>query len=55
VSFGTTGGRGFEVPGAHYIWGAVILLAALVWVWSHFDHKRHSRDADEDNRPDGDG
>lgn len=47
MSFGTTGGRGFEVPGAPYIWGAAIVLAAALWVWSHFDHKRHSRNDDD--------
>lgn len=47
MSFGTTGGRGFEVPGAHYIWGALVVLAAALWLWGRFDLRRHHRDEDD--------
>lgn len=59
MSFGSTSGRGFEVANAHILWGVVILVTALLWLWFHLDIRRRTReearDAERENQRDKGG
>lgn len=37
---GSSGGRGFESAAAPRIWGFVVFLAVVYWVWWEIDHRR---------------
>jgi hypothetical protein len=51
MEFGSTSGRGFESAFAPYVWGAVILIALLLWVWFHYDiRKRERKEEAEETR-----
>lgn len=43
MEFGSAAGRGFESAFALYAWGAVILVALLLWVWFHRDIRKRER------------
>jgi hypothetical protein len=58
MSFGSTSGRGFESAASSYVWGALLLIALILWGVFHYDIKRITRDEaaktkDEENDRDG--
>ncbi|MGP1354968.1 hypothetical protein [Roseicyclus sp.] len=44
MGFGATSGRGLESAAAPYVWGAVILVALLLWLWFRHDIRKRERE-----------
>lgn len=40
MEIGSTSGRGFESAFAPYIWGAMVVVALLLWIWFHYDIRK---------------
>lgn len=40
---GTTSGRGFEHPFTLYIFGAIAIISALLWLWFHLEIRKAER------------
>lgn len=56
MSIGSTSGRGFESAASPYVFGAIVVVSLLLWVWFHYDIKRMKREEaeDEEDRDDDD-
>ena len=50
MSFGSTSGRGLESAFAPYVFGAILVVTLLLWVW--FRHDIRKRDREEESRDD---
>ena len=44
MGFGSTSGRGFESEFSVYVWGTVVVIALLFWIWTHFDIRKREQD-----------
>jgi hypothetical protein len=44
MGFGATSGRGFESPWAPYVYGAVLVVTLLLWLWFRHDIRKRERD-----------
>ena len=44
MQIGYTSGRGFESAFAPYVWGAMVVITLLLWIWFHYDIRRREQD-----------
>ncbi len=47
MTFGTTSGRGLESPLAPYLFGAIIVVTLVLWLWFHLDIRRMRREEED--------